>query len=417
MSIAHVSEERKPKVRIPKVRKGQSISARREVDRQRRQRRRARTDRRAHELAHYRFRVRVVRAYRAVRRQLSERAAVKRIFAQFQPRADADFPLSVRTIRHWNTCVSRYGFGCLRTHSRRPLTIHTRIDDRVVGLILTLRDYFGWGGQRIAAELDKRGLATVSHAGVYGVLQRHGRPLKRYALKGRSDGIAYRRYRSSRPNRQWHIDFKQTALADGTKVWICVLIDDYSRYALSAMAGLSATTGWTCQVVRATLAAYGRPGQVVSDNGRVFVSVWENTLTTFTQLLVEHGIEHLRCAPYYPQGNGKVEAFNKTLGRELLERKQFQSVEELQAALDSYLTYYNNYRLHSALNWQPPVTSYTGVGVQIAGLAGLPGLEPMAADPQWGVSACDDPVPITPQSAQNAFALTCWQPSVAPVCA
>ena len=412
MSIAH-----QPKVRKPKVPKGQSVAARRELDRTRRDHRRARTADRARDVAHSRFRVRVVRTYRALCAQLCERHAVQRTFAHFQPREQGDFPLSVRTIRHWNTRVTREGFGCLRTASRRPHTITPRIDTRVVGLILTLRDLFGWGGQRIAAELDQRSLARVSHTSVYAVLKRHQRPVKRYALKGRSDGIAYRRYRSSRPNGQWHIDFKQTALADGSKVWVCVIIDDYSRYALAAVAGPHATSDWTCQVVRATLAACGRPDQVVSDNGRVFVSVWEHTLTTFTGMLAHYGIEHLRSAPYYPQGNGKVAAFNKTLGRELLERKQFASVDELQAALDSYVTYYNNYRLHSALSWQPPVTSYTGVGVRIQGLAGLPGVERMADNPYWGISACDPAVRVTPQSAQNAFALTCYLSPAAPVCA
>jgi transposase InsO family protein len=58
--------------------------------------------------------------------------------------------------------------------------------------------------------------------------------------------------------------------------------------------------------------------------------------------------------------NGKAEAFIKTLDRELLARRTFASLDDLQAALDRYLTFYNNYRLHSSLGWQPPVTRYAG---------------------------------------------------------
>jgi len=80
-------------------------------------------------------------------------------------------------------------------------------------------------------------------------------------------------------------------------------------------------------------------------------------------------------------------------------------MEELQAALNRYLIYYNNYRLHSGLGWQTPVTRFTGRVVAVRGLAGIPGLEPMAADPRWGPSSCDPPITITPTTARDRYAL------------
>ena len=102
--------------------------------------------------------------------------------------------------------------------------------------------------------------------------------------------------------------------------------------------------------------------------------------------------------PYYPQGNGKAQAFIRTLNRELLK-------EELQAALNDYLVYYNNYRLHSGLGWQTPVTRFAGRVIVVRGLAGILGLEPMAADPQWGPSHCDSPITITPTTIRDRNAL------------
>jgi transposase InsO family protein len=89
--------------------------------------------------------------------------------------------------------------------------------------------------------------------------------------------------------------------------------------------------------------------RTLSDNGREFISVWEDTLTKFGQLLKDNGVEHLNCAPYYPQGNGKAEAFIRTLNREVLFGRSFESLAELQTALENYLTFYNTYRHHSAL--------------------------------------------------------------------
>jgi transposase InsO family protein len=279
------------------------------------------------------------------------------------------------------------------------------VPEPLVSIIFVWRSVLGWGGQRIAAELKARQIGQVSGRTVYKLFDHLGLPVKLYALKGRSEGIAYRRYEKERPNAQWHIDFKRATLSDGRQVYICIIVDDYSRCALAAVAGLWATTEWVTQVARAAIQRCGRPDQVVSDNGREFVSVWEATLTQFGQLLAEQDIEHLRCAPYYPQGNGKAEAFIKTLAREVLTGRTFDSLAELQAALDRYLTFYNNYRLHSALGWQTPISRYAGRYVTIQGLAGIPGIEPMAADPRWGLSYCDPPIQITPSTARNARAL------------
>jgi putative transposase len=293
----------------------------------------------------------------------------------------------------------------LRPKSKCPQTLHFQIPDLVVGIVFTLRHLCGWGGHRIAAELKAREIGQVSGKTVYKLLDHFGLSVKLYALKGRSEGIAYQRYEKTRPNAQWHIDIKHTTLSDGTPVYLCVLVDDYSRYALAAVAGLTTSTEWVAQITQEALRRCGRPDQLVSDNGREFISVWENTLTKFGQLLKDNGIEHLNCAPYYPQGNGKAEAFIRTLNREVLTRRTFDSLTELQTALEKYLTYYNNYRRHSALGWQTPVTRYTGCTLLIRGLASIPGLEPMAANPQWGESYADPPIEITSMTALKSRAL------------
>jgi hypothetical protein len=126
----------------------------------------------------------------------------------------------------------------LRPQSRCPKQITYHVSDHVIGIIFTLRYQLHWGGHRIATELKRRGIAKVSGRTVYQIFDRLGLPVKIYALKGKSDGIAYRRYEKSRLNAQWHTDLKHTSLADGTKVHICVIIDDCSRYALDAVVAL-----------------------------------------------------------------------------------------------------------------------------------------------------------------------------------
>ena len=395
--------------RKARVYKSKVLARRRQMDRARRARqrreRREHTQRRQRE---FKFRVKVVRYFHRLRQQgISEKRAVELTLDKYRPRKKGDLRLSASTIRNWVRQVKRANghYSVLRPKSRCPKQITFRVPDRVIGIIFTLRHQLGWGGHRIAAELKKREIAKISGRTVYKIFDRLGLPVKVYALKGKSDGIAYRRYEKGQPNAQWHIDLKQTYLADGTKVYICIVIDDYSRYALAAVVGLEKTTEWTAQVSEQTVRKSGTPNEMVSGNGREFTSVWEDTLTKFGQMLVALGIKHVTCTPYYPQGNGKAEAFIRTLNRELLRWQTFENMEELQAALNRYLIYYNNYRLHSGLGWQTPVTRFTGRVVAVRGLAGIPGLEPMAADPRWGPSSCDPPITITPTTARDRYAL------------
>jgi len=398
-----------PKRRKAKVNKHQTYSGRRRADCAIRARRRARTERRRQEYRQYRFRVKVVRFYRRLRQQgESEKRAIELTLARWQPYEEWHFPLCASSIRQWHRIVEREGWRALYPKSKRPHTIHYQVPDVVVEIIFTLRRLFGWGGHRIAAELNARGIWKTTGRTVYKVFERLGLDVKIYALKGRSDGIAYQRYEKERPNAQWHIDITQTRLSDGTVVYICALVDDYSRYALAAVASTATSTEWVTMVMREVIRRCGKPDELVSDNGREFVSVWEDTLTKFGELLKEHDIQHLTCAPYYPQGNGKVEAFNKTIKRELLSRQTFNTLEELQEALDKFLVYYNNYRRHSAIGWQTPAARYTGRAITIQGLAGIPGIEPMAANVRWGKSYCDPPIEITPTTARNARAITLW---------
>jgi len=397
MNVSQSSEVAKK--RKKKISKGQTHAARRRADRARRESNRRRRQQQRAVQGAFKFRVKIVRQYRQLKQQMPEQAAVKFLLARYEPREPWHHKLSASTIRHWNRLVGERNYAALRPRSTRPKTIHYQVPELVVAIIFTLRHQLGWGGQRIAAELRQRGIWLLCGQTVYNIFERLGLSVKTYALKGKSDGICYRRYEKKRPNQQWHIDLKHIRLSDGQTVYICILVDDYSRYALAAVAGVHKTSQWVTSITQAAIMKAGGPTELVSDNGTEFCSVWEQSLTAFGQLLVSHEITHRTCAPYYPQGNGKAEAFIKTLDRELLSRQTFDTLEQLQTALNRYLIFYNNYRLHSGLGWQTPASRYTGGCLTIIGLAAIPGLEAMAANPVYGISSADPPHLITPLTA------------------
>ena len=147
--------------------------------------------------------------------------------------AAAAYQVSPATIRRWHRLyrAGRFGgprFAHARTPQRRPVR--------------------QWGGavpggraaaplrleskKRLAHELAQRGIAQLSHTTVGRIFARYYLPTRTYHTLAIRDGIPKRRYAAAQPNQQWHIDFAETKLADGARVVVVVLIDDYSRLRL-----------------------------------------------------------------------------------------------------------------------------------------------------------------------------------------
>lgn len=392
------------KHRTKKSSRQQTIARRRQVDRDRRERRRIRerTRERRRIQRQFKFRRKVVKRYRYWRVQTSEKAAVKRVLAEFAATETWHQSLSASTVRRWHRTVVREGLIGLRPRSTCPKVIHYQIPNCLVFAVVMLRLILGWGGERISVECAERGIGQISCPTVYKIFARYGLPVKTYALKAKSVGIAYRRFEKKRPNQMWHIDLKQTQLSNGTKVYICIIIDDYSRFCLAAVAGVNKTTAWVAKVAQQAIAFFGPPEEMLSDNGREFVSVWEESLTRLGHLLQEAGVRHQTTAPYYPQANGKAEAYIKTMTRELLTERTFESLDELQVALDQWVTYYNNYRKHSGLGWRVPVSRFAGITPRVQGLAALPGMEAAISLLEEFVPSWSDPPVDTMNLKQGA---------------
>jgi transposase InsO family protein len=310
-----------------------------------------------------RRRVKAVRYYRHWRQHLSEKDAAQRSASKFE--------MSVDTIRHWDRLYRRGGLGALLPQPPGPPSLGV-VPLEIQFLVVALRRLLGWDEKRMAKELGQRGIAQISHTTVGHIFARYHLPTRTYHPRARRDGILKRRYEKPRPNQQWHIDFAETHLEDGTRVVILVLTDDYSRYCLRCQVVPDMTAETAIQVVQDAWQEFGLPEEIVSDNGRAFTSVYADALTRFGEVLLQKGIQHRLITPYYPEGNGKAEAFVKIVKRECLNRP-FATLEALKQALAQFVIYYNHIRLHSSLGYLPPVTRYLGcAAVQRHGLAGIP---------------------------------------------
>jgi len=390
-------QRRHAKRRKAKASRRRTIAGKRQADRLRRAQRKHLRQLRLREPlgTTVRRRLQAVRYYEHWRRQELPAAAAAQRSAQH-------YGVSAETIRRWARLYRTGGLAALLPKPPGPTNGAFKVSLQTQLLIVALRRLLGWNEKRIAAELAQRGLAQVSHTTVGRIFARYHLPTRTYCSCAKREGLRYRRYEQAGPNQQWHIDFTETHLADGTAVVVIVLTDDYSRYCLRCRVVPAMTAEVALEIVQEAWREFGVPAELVSDNGRAFTSVYEDVRTVFGQALLDKGILHRLIRPYYPEGNGKAEACIKILKHECLNRR-FATAAELEQALAAFVTYYNHVRLHGSLGYQPPVTRYLGTAAPSQhGLAGIPGL------PQELVAAFPPAQPLTVPPVNAATVKRRW---------
>ena len=327
----------------------------------------------------------------------TERQAAQQTAEQFQT--------SLSSIRRWEKLNRERGFRALLDEERRPHTIHFQISLEVKLLVVVIRTLLFWGERRISVELERREIATISHTSVNRIFQQYHLPTKVRHPKGKSDGLLRRRYRRRVANELWHLDFKgPLTMLNGQKVWLLVVIDDFSRFCLGVHVCESACADAVITAIHADFAHYGKPVEILTDNALAFTSVWQDSVGQLDAYLGSVGVEHKLISAYYPESNGKAEAFIKILSTECLKMKEFADFQELETFVAQFVMYYNQYRAHGGVGYKPPVWWYAGDCPKVTGLSRLWGLEAVAH--QWSKeSSAEAPIVVTKEKLTRCKAL------------
>ena len=88
---------------------------------------------------------------------------------------------------------------------------------------------------------------------------------------------------------------------------------------------------------------------------------------------------HVRTAPYYPQSNGKLERYHKTIKSDAIRPGAPKNLDEARVVVTKFVAHYNTVRLHSAIGYLAPADFFAGRGKQI-GLERDRKLEPVTTD-------------------------------------
>ena len=271
--------------------------------------------------------------------------------------------------------LARYrseGEAAFEPRSRRPHRQPTAIPASTVGLIIRLRwqlvrQGLDAGSHTIAWHLAEQHQLTVSEATIWRILKRAGLITAEPKKKPKA---AYISFAAEQPNQMWQTDFTHYRLTrpegtPGADVEILCFLDDHSRYALSVSCHRSVTGPAVVAAFQQAVADQGIPASVLSDNGMVFTTRFaggragRDTINGFSALLRDLDVTQKHSKPNRPTTCGKVERFHQTLKKWLkAQPRQPQTVTELQALCNTFVTYYNHCRPHRSLNRRTPLAAY-----------------------------------------------------------
>jgi transposase InsO family protein len=264
--------------------------------------------------------------------------------------------VSRQSVHAWIARYEQGGLAALADRSHRPATCPHQTDPEIEAAICELRrEHPGWGPRRIGHQLGRSGLEAVpSRSAIYRCLRRHRLIELRRRRKRREE---FRRWERERPMQLWQMDVMGgVELDDGTELKVVTGIDDHSRFCVAAGLVSRATSKAVCQVLAASLARYGIPDEILTDNGKCFTGRFgpQPVEVLFDRICRENGISHRTTAPRSPTTTGKIERFHQSLRREFLADRSFPSLEQAQVQLDAWVTDYNTVRPHQALEMATP---------------------------------------------------------------
>ena len=141
----------------------------------------------------------------------------------------------------------------------------------------------------------------------------------------------------------------------GTFYYLCTVLDGYSRFIVHWEIREAMTEQDVEILLQRAREKFpdARP-RIISDNGPQFIA------RDFKQFIRLCGMTHVRTSPYYPQSNGKLERYHRTIKHDCVRQKTPLTLEEARRVVTEFVQHYNQERLHSALGYVTPADKLAG---------------------------------------------------------
>ena len=201
------------------------------------------------------------------------------------------------------------------------------------------------GYRRLTYLMLDANVVACSAATVYRVLSLAG-VLKKHNHQPSLKGTGF--VQPLKPHQHWHVDVAYLNIG-GTFYFLTSVLDGYRRLIVhweirETMKELE------IEVIlqRAREKFPGVTPRIISDNGPQFIA------KDFKSYVKICGMTHVRTSPYYPQSNGKVERWHRTVKHDCIRPGSPLTVEDARRIVSRFVEEYNEQRLHSALGYVTP---------------------------------------------------------------
>ena len=212
------------------------------------------------------------------------------------------------------------------------------------------------GYRRLTFMMLDQDVVAVSPSSVWRVLGQAGL-LSKWKGKPSKKGTGFEQ--PLQAHGHWHLDISYINIS-GTFYYLCSVLDGYSRFIVHwDLRESMRETDIEIILERAKEQYPEAKPRIISDNGPQFLA------KDFKECIRISGMTHVRTSPYYPQSNGKLERWHKSLKSECIRPGTPLSPEDARRLIQRYVDHYNQVRLHSAIGFVTPADMLAGRQAEI----------------------------------------------------
>jgi transposase InsO family protein len=183
-----------------------------------------------------------------------------------------------------------------------------------------------------------------------------------FAWENPNPNKGYVTFERAAPNDLWQIDIAGVQYYGHLgECYLVALMDDCSRHVVAAQYYPDQQLKWVIAVVRMAVEKYGRPNQVLADNGAQFRGMLRGQESRYEELLKALGIQPIFARPRHPQTKGKVERWFGTVLQQFYPEELArvngnprESLAELNRSFGEWVAWYNTQKPHRSLPGNVP---------------------------------------------------------------
>ena len=241
-------------------------------------------------------------------------------------------------------------------HNGQIPKTHWLLAEEKQAIIAYARQHPDAGYRRLAYMMLDADVAAASPSSVRRVLLGAGL-LNRWNRTPSQKGMGFNQ--PYKPHQHWHMDIAYLNIS-GTFYYLCSILDGYSRFIVHWEIRERMREPEVEIILQRGLEAWsGVHPRIITDNGPQFIA------KDFKAFIRLSGMTQVRTSPYYPQSNGKIERWHRSLKSEAIRPGVPLSLKDAQRIVGSYVVQYNEQRLHSALGYITPKDQLEGKAEQI----------------------------------------------------